>query len=43
LSSFEADEVGKEQILALITQELPPFDWLDKSAWVCQGETNELK
>jgi len=28
---FGADEVGKEQILALITQELPPFDWLDKS------------
>ena len=30
-SCFGADEVGKEQILALITQDLPPIDWLKKS------------
>nr|WP_255512204.1 DUF4384 domain-containing protein [Planktothrix sp. FACHB-1355] len=30
-ATFGSDEVGREQILALITQELPPLDWLDKS------------
>ena len=30
-STFGSDEVGREQILALITQELPPLDWLEKS------------
>ncbi len=28
---FGADEVGREQLIALITQELPPFDWLSSS------------
>jgi hypothetical protein len=28
---FGADEVGREQLIALITQELPPFDWLSTS------------
>lgn len=30
-ATFGSDEVGREQILALITQELPPLDWLKKS------------
>ncbi|MFB2970157.1 DUF4384 domain-containing protein [Aerosakkonema sp. BLCC-F183] len=30
-ATFGSDEVGREQILALITQELPPLDWLEKS------------
>jgi hypothetical protein len=30
-ATFGSDEVGREQILALITQELPPLDWLGKS------------
>lgn len=30
-ATFGADEVGREQILALITQELPPLDWLEES------------
>lgn len=28
---FGADEVGREQLIALITPELPPFDWLSSS------------
>ncbi|XWK85750.1 MAG: DUF4384 domain-containing protein [Phormidium sp.] len=30
-ATFGSDEVGREQILALITQDLPPLDWLEKS------------
>ncbi|MBD1922431.1 DUF4384 domain-containing protein [Microcoleus sp. FACHB-831] len=30
-STFGSDEVGREQILAVITQKLPPIDWLKKS------------